>query len=541
MHIVIYFPEWVLVEKGQYFFEVLPMKRFLVLGSFALLASFNLYAQSRAVKVFSEGEFLAGHVTGFLDSGEIIHVPADKTEAVERLKRSLYLGESFSYEADAASEEAPVVEELAPAAEVFAPSEDKEMYDPARWSSIRWNSYDPLEKSNITTLSTYDAAQSVMNGMNGETSDDSQCYNRAHMWTYEALVNQRVTLGKTWIFFTRKYIREFRYKWWFHVAPHTYVGADRFQYMLDRGFTMIPYTLENWKNIFMKNQANCPVVTDYQQYETRQEDAFCYLIHSSQYYWQPWQLKSLSVEGEHYYGYKNSELKIAYKDALKRWNNSIPVLRNPLPNPDVDGPSTNPNPRPNPNPNPNPRPNPEPNPRPTPDFSRRLGSGDAVIYQSALYRPARVLTVGINDTYEVQFLDGAREIWRNVSRQYLALTTGCNGEICVNDRLVNTALTDQIVYNRVLGITQEGLFVVVFEEGTSTNGRSWGWHESHFARTTGCDRTGWCVGDQAYSRVLGANVRILGVGAEGLALEITSGRQRTMRVKHYRDQLSRVQ
>jgi hypothetical protein len=521
------------------------MKRLLILGSVALfsLTSPDLYAQNRAVKIFSAGEFLSGHVTGFLDSGEIIHVPSEKTEAVERLKRSLYLGESFTFEADATADQAPVVEVLAPAQD-FAPSEDKEMYDPARWRSIQWNSYDPMEKSNITAVASYEAAQSVMDGMNGETSDDSQCYNRAHMWTYEALVNQRVNLGKTWIFFTKKYIREFRYKWWFHVSPHTVVGAERFHYMLDRGFTMIPYTLENWKNIFMQNQANCPVVTDYRQYEDRQEAAYCYLIHSSQYYWQPWQLKKLSVEGEHYYGYKNSELKIAYPNALKSWSGSIPVLRNPLPNPDIDGqnprPNPNPNPNPQPNPNPNPRPNPEPNPRPNPDFSRRLGSGDTVLYQSALYRPARVLTVGINDTYEFQFLDGAREIWRNVSRQYLALTTGCNRDICVGDRVVNTALHDQIVYNRIIGITQDGLFAVQFEEGTSTNGRSWGWHESHFARTNGCNNAGWCVGDEAYSRMLGASVRVLGVGFEGLVLEITSGRQRSMRVKFYRDQLSRL-
>ena len=163
-----------------------------------------------------------------------------------------------------------------------------------------------------------------------------------------------------------------------------------------------------------------------------------------------------------------------------------------------------------------------------------------MIYLSELYRPARVNYAASNGKYRIQFQDGRNESLGNIARQNLAVTSGCNGNICVGARVVNTALNDQIVYNRILGITQEGLFVVVFEEGTSTNGRSWGWHESHFALTTGCNSAGWCVGDEAYSSVLGASVRIMGVGAEGLALEITSGQQRTMRVKHYRDQLSRL-
>jgi hypothetical protein len=161
-----------------------------------------------------------------------------------------------------------------------------------------------------------------------------------------------------------------------------------------------------------------------------------------------------------------------------------------------------------------------------------------VIYQSALYRPARIIYV-TGYSYDIQFQDGRAEIMRNVSRQHLAVMNGCNSNVCVGDSVINTALTDEIVYNRILGITHDGLFVVNFEEGRSTNGRSWGWHESYLARSQGC-MNGWCVGDNAYSRLLQANVRVLGHQPAGLVLEISSGRQRGMRVKFYQDQLSRL-
>ena len=66
----------------------------------------------------------------------------------------------------------------------------------------------------------------------------------------------------------------------------------------------------------MQNKAFCPVVTDYQDYERHPNAEYCYLMYSSQYYWQPWQLEKLSKEGQHFWGYKKSELYTTYKNAL---------------------------------------------------------------------------------------------------------------------------------------------------------------------------------------------------------------------------------
>lgn len=488
----------------------------------SLLISLNVMAQDRVAQILDPNELLDHHTTAFLASGRIIHVPNDNLETIEQLKRSLYLLETIQFE-DSESDKAPVITEITSSPQEIN-SLEKEMFDSASFDRINWTSRDPLERANISRLSDYQAAQGVMDAMNGNTHDKSECYNRAHMWTYEALVNQRVNLGKLWIFFTRKYIREYRYKWWFHVSPYTEVGAERATYMLDRGFTMIPYTVENWKNIYMKNQARCPVVTNYKDYENRQEEAYCYFMYSSQYYWQPWQLKQLSEGDLKTYGYKESQLEIAYRDALRgRWNRQIPVLRNPIPNP-------NPNPRPNPNPNPRPEPRPTP---PRTAFDLRVG--DQVLHTSNPHRLAQV-TFKQGDRYDVQFLDRRREILRDVTYDTLASRRGCINELCVGDRVINTSMSDEIIFNTIHGITHDGRFVVSYDEGRRMNGMSWGWRESALARTEGC-RNGWCVGQQAYSPLFRGWVSIIGQQSQGLVLEIISGPNNRTRAKYYRDRL----
>ena len=489
-----------------------------------LVFALSAQAQDQVVELLAPNELVDGHTSAFLSSGKIIHVPTDHTESIEQLKRSLYLSERISFD-EPESDEAPVVTNILSLPNP-AKSGEKEMYDAETTRRLQCETRDPKERATLTVLPDYAAAQSVMDSMNGKTHDKSECYNRAHMWTFDALTQKQVNLGKLWIFFTRKYIREHRYKWWFHVAPYTEVGAERAPYMLDRGFTMIPYTVENWKNIYMKNGAACPVITDYQAYETRQEEAYCYLVYSSQYYWQPWQLKELSTTGEVTYGYKESQLKIAYRDALRdQWDQRLPVLRSPAPRPNPD--------RPTPTPTPTPTPAPAPQPPARDAFDLRVG--DFVLHTSNSHRLATFTQGG---RFDIQFTDGRREILRDVTLDTLASRRGCVKDICVGSQVVNTAMVNEIIYNTIHGITHDGRFVVSFNEGPRLNSMSWGWHESHFARTTGC-RLNWCVGQVAYSPLLQGQVQVIGHQDEGLVLQVLDGPNRWTRVKFYRDRLTR--
>lgn len=310
------------------------MKKLILLFSTLIFISSNASSALRVAKVFEDSEFKSDFTTIFLTNGEIVHLESTNTALIEKAKLALSTGDvvEITRGLDAANEPAELT-----SLEFVKASQEKEMYSPERFRSLNFRGNDPFEKHNMTTLSSYEKAQQVMDEFNGGTDDKSECYNRAHMWTYESIIKSKTTLGKIWIFFTNRYIREFRYKWWFHVSPMTSVGRAKTNYVLDRGFTMIPYTVENWKNIFIQNHARCPIITDYRSYENNQNSNYCYLIFSSQYYWQPWQIESLSKKGIHSFGYKMSELKITYPDALGRnWNRRIPELGNDNDTPDDD-------------------------------------------------------------------------------------------------------------------------------------------------------------------------------------------------------------
>ena len=294
----------------------------------------------------------------------------------------------------------------------------------------------PLENARLTNLSSYESAQTVMDTFNGKTDDDSQCYNRATMWTYEANILQNVNLGKIWIFFTRKYIRDYDYKWWFHVSPYAKVNDSMEKYVLDRGFTMIPYNVENWKNMFIKSKANCPVITDYRQYENNQSREHCYLIYSSQYYWQPYQLKNLATHGTTKSEYLMRDLEITYKDALIRWDGRIPRVRR----------DTTPVPR-----------DPVPTPTPTPDRGRvfDIRVGDQVISSNGV--EGRVTARLSNGLLEVQYVTVRYPIKQNP--RDLAVTYGSSNGFYVGDRV----LSRNGVRGYISGIYADGRVSVKYE------------------------------------------------------------------------------
>lgn len=304
------------------------MKKLILILLGSLLAT-SAAAQVTIVKIHEAGTLSDDFMTLFLDSGEIVHVPKDDLGLVSLVRKNFASGESVQLTKISADESRPdlvVAMEAAAQPSLREKTIQKEMYSPEGQRAAGLMTTDPLEKANITTLASYEDAQAIMNGLRSDTGDYSQCYNRAHVWTYETLVNSGTTLGKSWIFFTKKYIREYTYKWWFHIAPYTKVNDANQTYVLDRGFTMIPYNLVNWKNIFMKNQADCPVIQNYQDYEDHQDTADCYLMFSSQYYWQPHQLKKLSTTGAHTWGYRRANLEIAYAEAIVDWDRIVPVL-----------------------------------------------------------------------------------------------------------------------------------------------------------------------------------------------------------------------
>lgn len=178
----------------------------------------------------------------------------------------------------------------------------------------------PLDNYKVARASSTNVIKQMFLSMRRDLDPDSQCYNRAHIWSYNLstkfLNNRTINLGKAWLFFTKRYIREYNYKWWFHVAPYTYLKGDNREIVLDRTYYHSPRRIQNWTNSFMKNNSKCRRVEYYSHYNNYQESEYCYLIKSSMYYYQPYQIENLEKGGKEMSQYLRSELELAYKDGL---------------------------------------------------------------------------------------------------------------------------------------------------------------------------------------------------------------------------------
>lgn len=182
----------------------------------------------------------------------------------------------------------------------------------------------PLDGYSFTVIPDMGTAKKLFRTMRTDTRGRSQCYNRAHVWAYN-LNKRNVRSGKIWLFFNKRYIREYRYKWWFHVAPYIKVEGESEISVIDREFTRKPLPLTEWKNIFMKNNAACPTVKYYSDYRENFWDGsqYCYYIKSSMYYWMPKDIEALENGATEKKSWVKGELESAYKNAIRRWNGDL--------------------------------------------------------------------------------------------------------------------------------------------------------------------------------------------------------------------------
>lgn len=165
---------------------------------------------------------------------------------------------------------------------------------------------DAVEPYSPTDFGTLENANSWFRRQEYDMKQKSQCYQRAHNWAWMMWKMGGLKTQKTFIFFTRRYIREYDYKWWFHVAPVATVQGQPM--VMDRSFTRTPLALQSWKNLFMKNNAQCPIVNVYSGYSTKQEEAYCYLMLVPMYYYQPLNVENLE-KGVEVGAFQSWELK----------------------------------------------------------------------------------------------------------------------------------------------------------------------------------------------------------------------------------------
>lgn len=191
-------------------------------------------------------------------------------------------------------------------------AEGKDVFSENEKDFSSYSDYTPTVLPNLASV------DSIFKRMNRRWQRNSQCYNRAHVWNYEEFQRTGLLSKKVFIFYTRRYIREYRFYWWFHAIPtvlaqHEGTLVERY---LDPMFARTPLTQKGWTDIFIRSRRSCPVITKYSQYRDNQEAEHCYLHFSSMYYWQPRDLDNYERTGFEKKSFIRSEVNHAYWEAF---------------------------------------------------------------------------------------------------------------------------------------------------------------------------------------------------------------------------------
>jgi hypothetical protein len=168
-----------------------------------------------------------------------------------------------------------------------------------------------------TTISSLDVARRYFREARYNPKE-SQCFNRAMVWTYEWWRKHSLKSNKILIFFTRNYIRRYSFEWWFHISPYVHVLADGkvVEKVMDVKYGSGPMSFRSWTNLFMKGDPECPVITKFSDYADNPYIGDCYIIRTNMYTYQPADLQMNEAWGYTKDHFEMKEVKQAYLEAF---------------------------------------------------------------------------------------------------------------------------------------------------------------------------------------------------------------------------------
>ena len=187
--------------------------------------------------------------------------------------------------------------------------ETDELDDESSWRE-REETYRPA------VLKTTNAALSIFKKMRRDYTKNGECYNRAHIWAYEEHKRSGLNSMKIFMFFTRRYIRKYKFHWWFHVTPMFYVKSFRSPRTLDRRYTSGPRQTKTWSDVFVKSKRRCKKVSTFDDFWLNQENEDCYHIYASMYYVIPRDLEKRDLTGKEKTEFVEREIRRAYSNGF---------------------------------------------------------------------------------------------------------------------------------------------------------------------------------------------------------------------------------
>lgn len=299
----------------------------------ASLMSFTAFAEERTFGVveMNAPKVENGAFSVYATDGRIYEIEQNATDLVELVQTAMEEETEVTIELDSSSVVEDLVEKRNQITNIVLTSSMTAEKADSLESRFQTKSVvaGSLMNARITNVSSYYDAERIFAGMRTRLKRKSQCYNRAHVWAWDLYSKRyngsRIQVGKTWIFFTSKYINQYDYKWWFHIAPNITVNGQ--EYIMDRTFSKKPETRQEWTNHYMKRNDVCPQAMKYSDYRKNQYSANCFIMKSSVHYWQPHHLKNHEKKGKVQTKWNRGALKKAYRDAVS-WFASVPDLRN---------------------------------------------------------------------------------------------------------------------------------------------------------------------------------------------------------------------
>ena len=167
-----------------------------------------------------------------------------------------------------------------------------------------------------TNLSSSDHAQRLMDELKFYRKSYAECFQRAHLWSFELRQMMNIQSQKVFLFFTDRYTRRTGFDWWFHVAPFVLVNGT--EMVLDPYFFSKPVDMQTWTDYFMKNDTSCLVAKSYQDYEAHQQDQDCILRKVPMYYFTPSSVEERDKNNLVVSDWIESQVYLAHK-SLRAW------------------------------------------------------------------------------------------------------------------------------------------------------------------------------------------------------------------------------
>ena len=236
-----------------------------------------------------------------LANGKVVKIPNEKSDLLESLIESKKSQQTYSFVID---EDRFIIEA-------------KPIPSPLKLKLNQKSQFSDTFTFIPTTIASMDIARRYFKEARYNPKD-SQCFNRAMVWTYEWWRRHSLKSNKILIYFTRSFIRRYDFDWWFHIAPYVHVmdNGTVVERVLDVKYGHGPMEFRKWTNLFTKRSPECPVVTKFSDYADYPFTGDCFIQRTNMYTYQPADLQMNEAWNYVKEDFLMDEVKQAYREAF---------------------------------------------------------------------------------------------------------------------------------------------------------------------------------------------------------------------------------